>query len=213
MTRSEMEKKIKRLSSRFRRGVPWYQCVDFECGASTEPRSRGKARQRTESFIPLISKYLKAEDKVLDLGCNAGLFTYLASEICQEAVGVEIHEGFYRQAEFVREALVSEGHELSKATIRLCNVIENLDLLKNVTVVFASKVLYHKNLGDGLYDLMKAIEISPARLILAQGHVTQGEIGQSDGMRNLFGRYGFEYELVTDDPDYPVAVGSRSGNS
>ena len=87
--------------------------------------------------------------------------------------------------------------------------MDNLQLIEDRTIVLASKVLYHKYLGDAVYDLMQAIKDSPVRAILLQGHTTQGEKGQNEGMAKMMNDYGFTYEIINDVEEYPIAIAYR----
>lgn len=205
-----IRERIQQLASPEHGGRKWYQYVDFGNGVTTEPYSLGRCRYRTETFLDFLSGFdLRADDRVLDLGSNAGLLSLVCGERCADVTGVEIDKGFAEQAEFVKNFWESQGKDVGNVRLYCTDIIQNLDLVADRTVILASKVLYHKHLGDGLYKLMESIEQAPVRCILLQGHTVQGEVGQDDGMNKLMNRYGFHYELVKPDDEYPIALATR----
>ena len=201
-----------RLGNKWTGGRSWYQYIDFGGGITTEAWSHGKAKLRTESFLAFLqgSDYLRSDDIVVDIGCNAGLFSLIAAQKCAQVHGVEIDLRFIRQAEFVKSYWDSIGRRVDNVKFLLCDITQKLDLFSKATVVFASKVLYHKNIGDRFRQLMDAIQNSPVRLILVQGHTTQGEKGQDEGMRILMSKYSFDYQMVENVPEYPIGIAKRN---
>jgi len=210
MNEKFIQKKVKKLASKFWGGRPWYQCIDFTENVSSEKFTIGnKARLRTESFSKSFPQFINTNDRILDIGCNAGLFTLEAAQICNYAVGLEIDNAFYKQAIFVKQYFDFQGKRTDNVEILKQNILKKLDIFSDITVVFASKVLYHKNIGDGVFEIMDAIVNSPVRLILAQGHTTQGERGQNEGMGVIFNKYGFSSKVIVDVPEYPIVIGER----
>ena len=200
------------------RGRPWYQCVDVAGDLSTEPLcagTPGQARHRTETFARFLrdSGELRASDVVVDVGSNAGLYTLMASRVARRAIGVEFDDRFHRQALLIRSLWQASGRDASRARLIYGDITRKLGLFRDADVVFASKVLYHEHLGDGVHDIMRAIEAGPARTIMIQGHSVQGELGTDDGIRDLTAKYGFTYTTVLDDHDYPIAIARREGSS
>lgn len=191
-------------------GRKWYQYVDFGNGQTTEPYSGGRAKHRTESFVGFLESFdIRSDDAVIDIGCNAGLFTLIAAQRCADAIGVEIDRAFCAQAEFLKTYYESLGKRVDNVHFYCTDLMQRLELLSDRTAVIASKVLYHKHLGDGLYRLMEAIRRAPIRHILLQGHTTQGTMGKDDGMRQLMADYGFDYRIVEAVDEYPIALASR----
>ncbi len=193
-------------------GRKWYQFIDFGGGLTNERWSAGETRLRTESFQAFLatSELLRPDDVVVDIGCNAGLHSLSIAQSCKWVYGMEIDTGFIRQARFLRRYWKSLGRRVDNVTFVHGDIMENLNLLSEATVVLASKILYHKLLGNGLPRVMGAIQKGPVRLILMQGHSVHGKLGQNDGMRDLVSNYGFEYQFIEDVPEFPIAIATRS---
>jgi SAM-dependent methyltransferase len=191
-------------------GRRWYQRIDLGGGALATARRDVRAQRRTESFLRWLPRVVQPEDRVVDIGCNAGLFSFAAGEICQSVVGVELDKHFIAHARLVQETWRKEHGASHKVEIVEGDIVANLHVFWNCSLVLASKVLYHKWLGEGLRPLMKAIADSPADRILAQGHTTQGELGTAAGMIRLFAEHGFRGELVEDVPEYPIVLARRA---
>ena len=210
MDKKKIIKKTKRLNSKRKEGRRWYQSINLGHGITTTEISGGeRAKLRTESFAKFIPQVVTKNDKVLDIGCNAGLFSLIAGQICQSVLGVEIDEKFIAQANFVKELWAEQNKKVSNVDFKNFNILDHLDIIDNFDVIFAGKVLYHKHLVYRLPDLMKAIQSSNVRAILAQGHTTQGEIGTINGMKALFEKHGFETKVLEDIPEYPIVLATR----
>ena len=192
-------------------GRKWYQSVELVDGASsTTTTTHERAQRRTNSFSRWIPKIVEPTDHVVDLGCNAGLFCCEAAQICDSVVGVEIDKDFVAQARLLLENWKKRGKKVDNVEIVHGDVTEDLSLLKDTTLLFASKVLYHKGLGDRLHVLMEGIRQSKIDRILAQGHTTQGELGSYEGMERLFAKYGFSTEMLEDVFEYPIVLARRA---
>ena len=209
MEKKKIIKKMKRLGSKRKGGRKWYQYIDLGEGVFTGSLDDERAKLRTESFAKYIPRILEKSDKVLDIGCNAGLFSLIAGQKCHSVLGVEIDKRFIEQANFLKILWAKQNKKVSNVDFKICNILEHLDIISNFDVIFAGKILYHKHLDYGLHDLMSAIQSSNTRIILAQGHTTQGEIGTIEGMRSLLKKYGFELTVLENIPEYPVVLGKR----
>lgn len=191
-------------------GRRWYQHVEVSAGGLSTAQRDPRARRRTDSFLAWIPRVVRPADRVFDIGCNAGLFSFAAGEICQSVVGVELDRHFVAQARLVEASWRQAGRPADRVRIIQGDVAAHLDLLADRTLVLASKVLYHKWLAAHLDELLRSIERSPADRVLAQGHVTQGELGTAAGMARLFAQYGFRSELLDDVPEYPIVLARRA---
>ena len=201
-----------RLSTPWLGGRRWYQYIDFGDGLTSKRWCAGDTQLRTTSFLSFLetSDLLSPDDSVVDIGSNAGIFSLVAAQTCRQVYGVEIDPHFVHQARFLKSYWKAKGKRVDNITFLTGSILDHLDLVSEATVIFASKVLYHTLLGDGVERLMDAIERGRTRLILMQGHTVRGELGQDDGMRELVSRHGFEYSLAEDVPEFPIAMGSRA---
>ena len=200
-----------RLSKSWMGGRRWYQYIDFGSGLTTASWSAGDTKLRTTSFLSFLNgqDLLMQDDVVVDIGCNAGLFSLVAAQTCKRVYGVEIDKPFWRQAQFVKKRWKTAGNRVNNVTFMRGDIMAHLGLLSQATVVFASKVLYHVLLGERVLKLMEAIEMGPVRLIIMQGHTVRGGHGQDEGMRALVTKHGFQYRLAEDVPEFPIAIASR----
>ena len=192
-------------------GRKWYQSVELVDGSSATTTTKDeRAKLRTNSFSRWIPKIAEPTDRVVDLGCNAGLFCCEAAQICDAVVGIEVDKTFVAQARLLLDNWKKQGKKVENIEIVHGDVTEDLSLLKETTLLFASKVLYHKGLGDRLHVLMEGIRQSKIDRILAQGHTTQGELGSYEGMERLFAEYGFTTEMLEDVFEYPIVLARRA---
>mgnify|MGYP001217770055 FL=1 len=221
---------LKRLWIRFRLwqlsirrlgGCQWYQYLEFGNGLTNSWWSSGsqqneKQRVRTESFLAFLESedLFTTDDVIVDIGSNAGLFSLVAAQRCKQVWGVEVDKPSLRQAKFLKGYWKSTGKRVDNVIFLHGNIMDHLDLLSQATVIFASKVLHHALIGDRVFKLMEAIEQSPVRLIVMQGHsglthLRLGEYGEDEGMRDLVMKHGFDYRLVADVPKFPIAIANR----
>jgi hypothetical protein len=97
-----------------------------------------------------------------------------------------------------------------RVTFFEADINKRLDLLDDVTVLLASKFLYHRNFSVNIEAFMQKVADSKVRLIIVQGHTTQGSFGNEDGVRSLLGRFGFDYQEAAGGTDeYPIGVARR----
>jgi hypothetical protein len=195
--------------------------VDFGDGLTNSLWSSGSQQSkkrgvRTESFLAFLEgeDLFTADDVIVDIGSNAGLFSLVAAQRCKQVWGVEVDKPSLRQAKFLKGCWKATGKCVDNVTFLHGDIMDHLDLFSQATVVFASKVLYHALLGDGVFKLMEAIEQSPVRLIVMQGHSglttpRHGQYGEDEGMRDLVMKHGFDYRLVADVPKFPIVIARR----
>lgn len=205
--------KIFALGSPWLGGRKWYQHIRFPEGVTNFRYTGERGKLRTALFVEFLESFeLKPEDRVLDIGSNAGLFCLRVSSRVQSATGIEFDPGFYKQALFVKKVLSRPDQDYSNVTFIQGSILDHLDLVQSSTILFASKVLYHKNLGSGVNQLLSSVRSSNVHTILLQGHTTQGELGQKGGMTQLMESIGFDLQTVFPHPEYPVAVARRVYN-
>lgn len=201
-----IEKKVDELEKKRK----WYQSVEIG-DVRTIPESDLRAFIRTESVMKFIPQILEPNDRVLDVGCNAGLHSLSAAQYCREVVGVDVSEDFIEQAEFLKSVWSKDRDFVSKASFKVSNILEDLETVTGFTVIFALKVLYHPGFIEGIHDFMSAIQQSQVRAILAQGHVTYQKYGSISSMDELFNQYGFKTIVLENIPEYPIVLAIRKG--
>ena len=104
MDSNYIRKMIEDLANPELGGRKWYQYFDFGNNIDNLSLCGGKAELRTKTFVEFLNNFdFKPDDKVLDIGSNAGLFTLICGEKCSDAIGVEIDEAFHKQALFLKK--------------------------------------------------------------------------------------------------------------
>jgi len=78
-----IEKRVEELEKKRK----WYQSVEIS-DVRTIPDSDLRAFIRTDSVLKFIPQILEPEDRVLDMGCNAGLHSLSAAQYCREVIVV-----------------------------------------------------------------------------------------------------------------------------
>jgi len=119
----------------------WYQIIQFEkyfktsgvanCGDPLWPSIRN-----------LLPKYLKRK-RILDLGCNAGIYCVRAALEGAEVVGVESLEQWMAQARFVKEYFEKKHKRKLNITYIQNRIEEVYSDLGKFDVVLATAFLYH----------------------------------------------------------------------
>ena len=201
---------IKRKVEEFKERRKWYQSINIG-NTRTISNSDLRASIRTDRLLKFIPQLLKPNDRVIDIGCNAGLYSLTAAQICKEVLGVDVSKEFIKQANFVKSVWEQENKKVSNVTFKGCDILKELELMNNFDVVFACKVLYHRKFVEGIHDFMTAVKKSKARVILAQGHVTQPKYGNIESMTGLFNKHGFDVIVLENIPEYPIVLATRKG--
>ena len=204
------EKEIKKKIEEFKKRRKWYQSINIG-SIRTIPDSDLRASIRTDNLLKFIPQLLKPNDRVIDIGCNAGLYSLTAAQICKEVLGVDVSEEFIEQANFVKSVWRQENKKVSNVTFRVCDILKELELINNFDVVFVCKVLYHREFVAGIHDFMMTVKKSKVRAILAQGHVTQPKYSNIESMTGLFNKYEFDVIVLENIPEYPIVLAIRKG--
>ena len=141
MNKQFITKKIKDL-------VPWYQCIDLN-GIMTLKRGdnyfNANAGEKTWNTIKTFLPSSLDNNRILDLGCNAGFYSIKSSLLgAKEVVGIELSPIFFEQALFIKEFF----EEVSSRKLNVKYIksdIGNLDLdnIGNFDYIFAIAILYH----------------------------------------------------------------------
>lgn len=99
---------IRTRVAEFDKNPGWYQNIDLKNGVATKTRrvwgeKIDHPRERWEAVRPAFPATFKGKS-VLDLGCNAGFFSFIAAERGAARVcGVDYNEKFVEQARFANE--------------------------------------------------------------------------------------------------------------
>ena len=201
-----IEERVKELKKK----RTWYQSIQLG-DVRTIPDSNLRASIRTDSVLKFIPQILDPNDRVLDVGCNAGLHSFTAAQYCKEVVGLDVSADFIEQAQFLKTVWEKDHDYVSKVSFKVSDVNQELEMIRNFSVIFALKVLYHSGFVDGIHDFMSAIEKSEVRVILAQGHVTRPTYSTIESMKELFDLYGFTTIVLENIPEYPIVLAIRKG--
>lgn len=217
---AELESRIAELSPKGPKS--WYYHIDFGYGVTVRPELRrdphsGEANWR---FIAAHLPDLSGK-RVLDIGCNAGLYALRMSEAgAGEVIGVELDT---TQAEFVRQWLGDlRGRDYSNVRFVPADVRElDLQPLGRFDLVCLFCVLYH--LADRAEDVMARVAAS-ADTVALQGNLprldnpkyagrTHQDLAGVPGMRALLERHGFADVDVVAPPGHPkpLVIGRRTG--
>lgn len=152
MDLSEVKSKIDYFEEQ---GLGWYQNIDLKSGLQTKSRriwgeDLDHPRKRFDEVATAIPEDLTGMS-VLDIGCNAGFFSFEAKDRGAEYVcGVDLKSGYIDQAKFCAEVRDQEVDFLVMD-------IYNLDRLgRTFDLVLCVGILYHCN------HLMLAIEQASA---------------------------------------------------
>lgn len=204
------EAEIKKKVDEFKKRRNWYQSIIIG-NARTISDLDLRASIRTDCLLKFIPQLVKPNDRVIDIGCNAGLYSLTAAQICKEVLGVDVSEEFIKQANFVKYIWEQQNKKVSNITFKVSDILKELKLINNFDVIFACKVLYHRKFVAGIHNFMTAVKNSKVRMILAQGHVTQPKYGNIESMTGLFNKYGFDVILLENIPEYPIVLAKRKG--
>jgi SAM-dependent methyltransferase len=140
LNKEYVSKKIKELGY-------WYQTIDINgIKTTTLTSSDENVWGRIRTFLP---SSLEGK-RILDLGCNAGLYSIKCAELGAEVIGIEASPRHYRQALFVKECFESLWNKPLKITYinsDICKV--DFSKLGKFDYVLAIAVLYHIGVYKG----------------------------------------------------------------
>jgi SAM-dependent methyltransferase len=168
ISRAEIEQTIKSYPR-------WYQDIHF--GPLLATRSSLLNSLKHLLFGPYKKTKLVLENldglerkRVIDVGCNSGLYALEAS--CRGAVyvlGIDNNPVFIDQARKVAEIFRRQGRPVGNNEFKLVDTMQNhLDLLDDKDVMIACCVLYH--LGP-LHEFKERLVKSTIRRLILQGNV------------------------------------------
>lgn len=203
MTNIELKKKVDELG-------PWYQKIRFndevESKSSHSKWSGEYAWSYTRRMLPKSLEGLR----ILDLGCNAGLFSARCAQLGAEVVGIDNDRKAMEQARFV----VDYFEQKDKVTLIEHDLEKIFDLnLGNFDYVLAISVLYwigrnnpkpkkgsHYNKcyrDRELAFIEKLVKMTDNIIVRTRN----GKWNNAAYYRNVFEDHGFEMELQIDELD------------
>lgn len=190
----------------------WYHYIDVNQKTAEKTE---RVIFRTEGILPYIADVLNPNDVVVDIGCNSGLHSFYSSRFCKKVIGIEIEDSFIKHSKELRalnkKGEFLSGFNLNNVEIKQLDILENLGLLDECTVLFALKVLYHPHFVKGISKFMDYIINTKITTILAQGHVRSyyDKYGTADDIVELFSKYGFKSKILNPHQEYPIILGYR----
>jgi len=154
----------------------------YECRFSAS-KALGK---KTKNGVLIVSLPDLAGKRVIDIGCNAGLYSIEAS--CKGAdyvLGVDVNSKAINQARDVAQIFRRLGRPVGNIEFRRVDDINNhLELLHDKDVLMACCVLYH--LGP-LHRFKEAIMNSTIQRLILQGNTRRlSRIGQTNNPSSEF---------------------------
>jgi SAM-dependent methyltransferase len=235
MTTSISRSEIRRIIASYPR---WYQNVHFGVMLDT-------VRSPLRSLVKDVLRIKSKDDtlisslpdltgrRVIDIGCNAGLYSIHASlRGASHVLGVDRSPLFIAQAKDVLDIYRRQGRSVGDVEFREVDDINNhLSLLDDRDVLMACAVLYH--LGP-LNRLKERIVASPIRQLILQGNtIRMKKLGEKNrpgvegyepenqtwgnvlsdvaGLTAFSESMGFEVERVAFPAhQYPIVIASRS---
>lgn len=167
----------------------WYQDIDFGSGLRTYTRTGQRFGWLLQWVDRLRNDYKNwglmsalpdlTGRRVLDIGCNAGLYScYASMRGAAEVLGVDMDPKRIAQAKAVRDIFRGQGRLMGTVDFEQSNIQESLDLLDRFDTLFACCMLYHL----GPVDRLKArLAASPIETVLIQCNTVRGErIGEKN---------------------------------
>jgi SAM-dependent methyltransferase len=153
----QLETQIEALSPDGRKS--WYYYINFGYGVTVRPELKRDPHSGEKNWVGFLSRHLPnlANKRVLDIGCNAGLYDLRMVEAgAREVVGIDLDVRI-RQAEFVREWFAQKsGQDYSRVRLIAADVTD-FDLISlgpfDLACMFC--VAYH--LGDGINHVMEQL--------------------------------------------------------
>jgi len=218
MTRREIRALI-------RENTPWYQQIHLGLGLDTGSSFRWLVRRalgrRSQAELMLASLPDVRGRRVVDVGCNAGLYSLECS--CRGAanvLGIERDPRMFGHARVVERIYRETGRPVGAVRFENADLMQRLDLLDDRDVLIACCVLYHL---DPLAALQDAIAKSTLDTLAIQGNtawckpadgqpgVKHPDVAGIEGITRFVEGAGFRVESVArPDHQFPVIVARRA---
>lgn len=122
----------------------WYQVINID--GKLTPGARGgkacveKTWKGAKRFLPETLKGMR----ILDIGCNAGMYCVYSSLMgAEEAVGIEMQDFCFRQALFVKDHMEKKYNK--KMNIRYIHgrIEDHIKEMKGFDIVYAFSIFHH----------------------------------------------------------------------
>jgi len=216
-----LEQQIEALSPDGRKG--WYYYINFGHGVAVRPDLKRDPHSGEKNWAEFLSRHLPdpAGKRVLDIGCNAGLYDLRMVEAgATEVVGIDM-DVRVQQAEFVREWFAQKsGQDYSRVRFIAADVADfDLVALGHFDLVCMFCVAYH--LGAGVKHVMEQVAQITSTVAL-QGNTprltspkyrdrSHQHLAGVAGMRALLESHGFS-EIKAFAPGghpKPLVIGTR----
>lgn len=121
----------------------WYQLIDFEEKGNKITGGKGDVVTTWNNIKTLLPENLNGY-RVLDLGCNAGIYCINSILMgAREAIGIDNSNVYYKQALFLREQMEKKYDRIMNIKYINGSIHKNLKELGKFDIVFALSILYH----------------------------------------------------------------------
>jgi len=121
----------------------WYQVVDIDGKLTPGAPGRGDVEKAWKNVKKLLPETLEGM-RILDLGCNAGMYCVKSILMgAEEVVGIESQDFCFKQALFVKEYMEKKYNR--KMNIRYINgrIEDHIKKISGFDIVYAFSILYY----------------------------------------------------------------------
>lgn len=202
MDRDSLKEKIEKLG-------PWYQNITLDGIKTLRKRDTEKAWNRIESNFDI-----KFEgSRILDLGCNAGYYSFMAAKRGASVVGIEALDRAFEQAKFLKEYYEDIWNMKLDVTL-IKKDISDIDFLSmgKFDYIFALAILYH--VGNFKYGkgtersfqeqdrvISLLVRMSDNFIVRARKRKRIGsEFYDAKHYNKVFGKYNFKPTKIIKEP-------------
>ncbi len=191
-------------------GRSWYQHFEMNDGFTNFKHVGDRGRLRTNIMLKALDAFpFLNTDVVTDIGSNASVFGQYILGRVSKVYGIEIDQKFHRQAKFLK-SLYDDNDDQRKLILLNRDIQSCVTEITASTIVFISKVLYHKNINKNQQSLMGMILHPNLRGVIMQGHTTQGEFGSLKFIEDFMMRNNFDVIYKEEHHEYPIVCGVRN---
>ncbi len=172
----------------------WYQTIDIDGELTPGIHGRGdveKTWDHVKEFLPETLEGIR----ILDLGCNAGMYCVKSILMgAEEVVGIESQDFCFRQALFVKDYM--ERKHDRKMNIRYVHgsIEDHVKEMAGFDIVYAFSILYHlpdcvcadiaNNTRNVIARLRKKKDLSKYSRIFSDAGFQVGKCLREEGIKN-----------------------------